>query len=65
MQGKIKKLTDKFYGFISADDLSSDLFFHGNELDGLTFEELNEGDLVEFEIKDTPKGQAAVQIKKA
>jgi len=65
MQGTIKKLTDKNYGFISQDDTDKDLFFHANELDGVDFSELREGDAVTFEVNDTPKGQAAVQIKKA
>jgi len=65
MQGTIKKLTDKNYGFITQDDADKDLFFHANELDGVDFSELREGDAVTFEVSDTPKGQAAVQIKKA
>ena len=64
MQGTIKKLTDKNYGFI-AQDGDNDLFFHANNLDGVSFEELNEGDAVTFEVEDTPKGKAAVGIKKA
>ncbi|RLC38870.1 cold shock domain-containing protein, partial [Candidatus Falkowbacteria bacterium] len=65
MQGTIKKLTDKNYGFITQADTDKDLFFHANELDGVDFSELREGDAVTFEVSDTPKGQAAVQIKKA
>lgn len=65
MTGTIKKLTDKYFGFISQGEGQKDLFFHANNLDGVNFEDLNEGDAVEFEIIDTPKGQAADQIKKA
>lgn len=63
MQGTIKKLTDKNFGFISQQG-GKDLFFHANELDGTDFAELNEGDNVTFEVIDTPKGQAAVKVRK-
>jgi len=65
MQGIIKKLTDKNFGFISPDDGGKDLFFHANELDGVNFSDLREGDAVTFNVGDTPKGQAAMQVKKA
>lgn len=65
MQGTIKKLTDKNFGFISQEDGEKDLFFHANELVGVSFDELREGDAVSFDVQDTPKGQAAVQVKKA
>lgn len=64
MQGTIKKLTDKNFGFI-AQEGSDDLFFHANNLDGIDFAELREGDAVTFEVEETPKGKAAVNIKKA
>jgi len=64
MQGIIKKLTDKNFGFI-AQDGADDLFFHANNLDGISFEELREGDSVTFDVEETPKGKAAVNVKKA
>ena len=64
MQGTIKKLTDKNFGFITQEGAEGDLFFHASELDGVEFNELNEGDRVSFEVSDTPKGQAAVKVKK-
>ncbi|MBT4277518.1 cold shock domain-containing protein [Candidatus Falkowbacteria bacterium] len=65
MQGNIKKLmTDKNFGFISQDG-GDDLFFHANNLDGVDFSELNEGDAVTFETEETPKGSAAINVKKA
>jgi CspA family cold shock protein len=65
MQGTIKKLTDKNFGFITADGEKKDLFFHANELTGVEFSELKEGDAVTFEVSDTPKGPAAVKVSKA
>ena len=64
MQGTIKKLTDKNFGFIARDD-AEDLFFHANNLDGIEFDQLREGDAVTFEVEKTPKGNAAVDVKKA
>ena len=65
MQGIIKKLTDKNFGFITQEGAEKDLFFHANELDGVEFNDLREGDAVTFEVNDTPKGPTAVQVKKA
>jgi len=64
MTGTIKKLTDKNFGFI-AQEGADDLFFHANNLDGVSFDELREGDAVSFEVEETPKGKAATQVKKA
>ena len=64
MQGTIKKLTDKNFGFI-AQDGADDLFFHANNLEGVEFDQLKEGDAVTFETESTPKGNAAVNVKKA
>lgn len=64
MQGIIKKLTDKNFGFISQDS-GEDLFFHANNLVGISFDQLREGDAVTFEIERTQKGNAAVNVKKA
>lgn len=65
MQGTIKKLTDKNFGFIASEGSEKDLFFHANELDGVSFDQLQEGDAVTFEVSDTPKGPAAVKVSKA
>ena len=64
MQGTIKKLTDKNFGFI-AQEGGDDLFFHANNLEGVDFDQLREGDMVSFEIEKTDKGNAAVNVKKA
>ncbi len=64
MEGTIKTLTDRGFGFIKVEGEEKDLFFHRNELKGVTFEELKEGDKVSFEKADSPKGQNAVNVSK-
>jgi len=64
MEGTIKKLTDKGFGFITVDGEEKDLFFHGNELKNVKFEELKEGDRVSFDKADSPKGPNAVNVNK-
>ena len=63
MQGTIKKLTEKNFGFIAKED-GDDLFFHANNLSGVDFSQLREGDEVTFEVEETEKGNAAVNVKK-
>jgi len=65
MQGIIKKLTDKNFGFIGVEGNPKDLFFHASELVGVEFSELSEGDAVTFEVKDSPKGPAAIKVSRA
>jgi cold shock protein len=63
-QGTIKRLTDRGFGFISREGQDKDLFFHSKELQGVTFEELREGDKVQFEVSESPKGPNATQVSK-
>lgn len=64
MNGVIKKKTDRGFGFISQEGQEKDLFFHSNSLVGVTFDELQEGDKVTFEVEDSPKGKNAVNIQR-
>ena len=58
MQGTIKKLTDKNFGFI-AQDGGDDLFFHISEIQG---SEPRDGDKVEFEVGEGKKGPCATNV---
>ena len=60
-EGKIKKLTDKGYGFIETE--KGDLFFHMSALSGGSFEELQEGQRVQFEEGQGPKGPRAENVR--
>ncbi len=63
-QGTIARLTDKGFGFISIEGQDKDLFFHSNELQNVKFDELREGDKVEFEVGESPKGPNALKVSK-
>ncbi|PIR72338.1 MAG: cold-shock protein [Candidatus Nealsonbacteria bacterium CG10_big_fil_rev_8_21_14_0_10_36_24] len=62
MEGTIKNLTDRGFGFIAVDGEEKDLFFHRNELKGVSYEELKVGDRVSFEKTDSPKGPNATNV---
>jgi len=64
MNGVIKKKTDKGFGFIAVEGQEKDLFFHSNSLVDVTFDELQEGDNVTFDVEDSQKGKNAVNVKK-
>lgn len=62
MNGTIKKLTDRGFGFITREGEVKDLFFHSKDLNGVTFDQLKEGDTVTFEVVDGPKGPSAKNV---
>lgn len=64
-KGKIARIMDKGYGFISYEESDKDLFFHSNEVKNAEFNDLREGDEVEFEIGEGPKGPNAVNVNRA
>jgi CspA family cold shock protein len=63
-EGKIARLTDRGYGFISREGVDKDLFFHSNELKNAEFNDLREGDLVTFDVAESPKGPNATNVNK-
>ncbi|MFA6494872.1 MAG: cold shock domain-containing protein [Candidatus Paceibacterota bacterium] len=65
MNGKIKTLTDRGFGFISQEGQEKDLFFHSKDLSGVTFDELRVGDEVTFEVVQGEKGPNAKNVTRA
>jgi CspA family cold shock protein len=62
--GKVKKvISDRGFGFITADD-AKEYFFHRDGLDSsLDFDRLVGGEKVEFQIEQSPRGPRATRVK--
>ena len=64
-KGTIRRLMDRGYGFIKTDQ-EEDLFFHSNDVEGVEFNSLSEGQEVEFEKGQGRDGRPkAVNVKLA
>lgn len=65
MNGTIKTKTDKGFGFISREGETRDLFFHSTDLSGVTFDDLQIGAPVTFDVEEGTKGPSAKNVKLA
>ncbi len=64
LTGKVKWFNDaKGYGFIERPD-GDDVFVHYTAIQGTGFRSLSEGQEVEFEVVDGPKGKQAANVSK-
>jgi len=64
-KGTIRRLMDRGFGFIKTED-ETDLFFHRNDVEGVEFNSLQEGQEVEFERGQGRDGRpAAVKVRLA
>lgn len=64
MKGKVKVKMDRGFGFISREGETKDLFFHSKDLVGITFDEIQVGDEVTFEVVNGEKGPSAKNVQK-
>ncbi|VAX38006.1 Cold shock protein of CSP family [hydrothermal vent metagenome] len=64
-KGKIKWFSNqKGYGFITPDEGGEDIFAHFSAIQGDGYKTLDEGQAVEFEVTNGPKGDQATDINK-
>jgi CspA family cold shock protein len=61
-EGTIKRLTDKGFGFIDT-GTGEDMFFHMSNLEGVTYDELQEGQRVSYTEGRGPKGPRAENVR--
>ena len=61
-EGTIKRLTDRGFGFIDTGS-EKDLFFHSSTVEGVSFEELQEGQRVSYTEGRGQKGPCAENVK--
>ena len=62
-EGIIKKLTDKGFGFIDVGNGNNDLFFHASNLEGVDYNELQEGQKVSFNEGQGTQGPRAENVQ--
>ncbi|MCM8782631.1 MAG: cold shock domain-containing protein [Candidatus Omnitrophica bacterium] len=63
-KGKVKWFSNqKGYGFITSSD-GKEIFVHYSAIKGDGYKSLNEGDEVEYEITQSPKGEQATNVVK-
>ena len=61
--GTVKWFSDaKGFGFITPEDEQNDVFVHFSALQGSGFKTLRDGEKVQFEITDGPKGKQATNV---
>jgi CspA family cold shock protein len=63
-EGTIKRLTDRGFGFIETGD-SKDMFFHMSNLEDVQWDDLREGQKVNFDVGEGPKGPRAERVRLA
>lgn len=62
-KGKIKRVTDKGFGFISTAGGNDDMFFHSSSVEGVAFNDLREGQEVTYTVGRGPKGPRAENVQ--
>lgn len=61
-EGTIKRVTDKGFGFIE-DGSGKDMFFHSSALEGVRYDDLQEGQRVSYNVGEGPKGPRAENVR--
>lgn len=64
--GTVKWFNDsKGFGFITPADGGKDVFVHHSAIEGSGFKSLTEGQKVQYEVQQSPKGPSAANVRPA
>ena len=61
-EGTIKRITSKGFGFIE-NGTGTDMFFHSSSLEGVSYDDLQEGQRVSYNVGQGPKGPRAENVR--
>ena len=65
LKGKVKWFNaEKGFGFIVSEETGKDIFVHFSAINQEGYKSLAEGDVVSYEIKETERGQQAINVSK-
>lgn len=65
LKGKVKWFNaEKGFGFIVSEETGKDIFVHFSAINQDGYKALAEGDMVSYEIKETERGQQAINVSK-
>ncbi len=63
--GKVKWFNDqKGFGFITSEQGGKDIFVHHSVIEGQGFRTLQDGESVDYEAEDGPKGMKATRVRR-